>query len=1205
MCVETSREMSSKFCGKCGDTLFHDTDGVLCFQCLAANALKFFNESFAATTIGKVTALSGESRFGDYEIIEEIARGGMGVVFKARQLSQDRIVALKLIHSGPLSSLRSEARFLAEIEAVATLDHPHIVRILDAGTQDEMPFYTMKLVDGGSLAARQNRLFDKAGPRELVQRLVKVAHAVHYAHEHGIIHRDLKPSNVLLDSTGEPHVSDFGLAKRVDEQTELTFSGEILGTPAFMAPEQASGPPSLQTIAVDVYGLGAILFHCLCGRAPFVGKTALDILRKLETEDVVSPIAIRSSVDRDLAVITLKCLERDPRRRYVSALELAEDLERWLRNEPILARASSYREKLSKWSRRRPYAALALGVTGFFVSLLILQQGASYRRSLAEQTRTQIAQDRLVKTLTVSRVQRADDLVVAGRNGEAIANLAANLRDRPERLDSLSYLMSLIESQPFANQLGPSLKHRSDVWGVAFHPDGKRVATACYDNAGRIWSIETGTLTVPPLKHSKEVYRIDFSLDGKRVLTGSYDGTARVWDADTGEFISPALKHDGGLQVAYFDPVTQHIITSGADCVVRIWNGDGLGPPLRELIHDPKEGAIHVARRVPGENLMITASVRGHLWIWDLVSGQQLRELPSGFDYLSDVVMNPMGDRFLVLGQQNIGLWSTDSWQRKTLLPHGSTAWSAAFSDRGDRLATADAADVAIWNSINGNRIATLAHVGDSVSRTRASGDGDSFLFFNHNTISFFGYKPLRPRYPAIVMPFTVQDVYPGRDGRRLAVATKDRSITIWGLSEKVPSLPIYRTPEGQTADMVGFVLDLDGSSRLVFGDSGDSHIQVVSFLTPDAEPNRIDVGEKIQGFGEQPVGKWLEFYTVDSSKINLVDPESGKLNRIEQVSRNARADLSSDQQWLATQQVTGSELRLYSVPESRFVGAAMGLEKGLLSRQISPDSQLLAIGTNLGGIAVWRVKDQQRVGKVDGEWGGTQALAWAPTSDRLATGSEDGVLRLFRVNDQVAPEWEMGLNAAVRQVCFNPAGTQVISGTINGLIAVWDARTGERLTEEMGHDAEILRLEVDSKGRVLLAVSRDQTYRFWDLRSGTALTESLPWRGQNGLVRLSPDGIYYTCSRSDGGVELRPVPQPQTIDPPIPSWFPRFVEALGGIRLDLNDRIELLPWEERVTIIDQIRQMGTSTPLLRWTQSVIPDGGWEPRGSPEKEPRP
>jgi serine/threonine-protein kinase len=300
---------------------------------------------------------------GDYEVLSVLGQGGMGVVYRARQLSLNRLVALKMIRSAEFASPEQLRRFQNEAEAVATLDHPGIVPVYEVGQHGDQRYFSMKMIEGSGLD-RQLRDF-AARPREAARLVAEVADAVDHAHRRGILHRDLKPANILVDAQSHPHVTDFGLAKKIEGEDGLTVSGSIMGTPAYMAPEQALGRISQITTATDVYGLGAILYAVLTGQAPFGADSVLETLDQVRQRPPEPPSRRRPGVPRDLEVVCLKCLEKDPRRRYASAADLASDLRRWINGEPISARPVGRAVRTWMWAKRNPVpAALALALIG-------------------------------------------------------------------------------------------------------------------------------------------------------------------------------------------------------------------------------------------------------------------------------------------------------------------------------------------------------------------------------------------------------------------------------------------------------------------------------------------------------------------------------------------------------------------------------------------------------------------------------------------------------------------------------------------------------------------------------------------------------------------------------------------------------------------------------------------------------------------------
>ena len=364
---------ASSVCRRCGAKISNDATLEICPACLLRTGLDRFDDDSIAEVVdpghndgvpildGRKAARSAKilSDFGDYELLEEIGRGGQGIVYRAHQKSLNRTVALKVIGFGPWTTEAHLKRFRWEAEAAASLDHARIVPIYEVGERDGQCYFSMKLVEGGQLDEVVRR--EPMPIRQSAELIAKVARTVHYAHEHGILHRDIKPGNILLDKNGEPHLTDFGLARLVEAESTVTGTLEVLGTPSYMAPEQAVGNKAQLTSGTDVYGLGAVLYQLLTGHPPFAGGTTYETIKLLLESDPRQPRLLNPKIDRDLSTICLKCLEKDPQRRYSSALALAGDLEHWLKHEPIQAHRTGIFTRARKWVRRNRAITALIG----------------------------------------------------------------------------------------------------------------------------------------------------------------------------------------------------------------------------------------------------------------------------------------------------------------------------------------------------------------------------------------------------------------------------------------------------------------------------------------------------------------------------------------------------------------------------------------------------------------------------------------------------------------------------------------------------------------------------------------------------------------------------------------------------------------------------------------------------------------------------
>ncbi len=575
-------------CPSCGSALVADALEGLCPQCLLQAALEtapvgdrtlVFPATPPALPRSDPEALRNAVRFGDYELIQEIARGGMGVVWKARQISLNRIVAVKMILSGQFAGEAEVKRFRTEAEAAAQLQHPNIVAIHEIGENEGRHFFSMDFVQGQNMA---DLVGVKALEPEQAARYVKsIAEAVQFAHRRGVLHRDLKPQNVLIDADGRPRVTDFGLAKLTHGESSLTVSGTAMGSPSYMPPEQATGRNDRVGPASDVYSLGAILFELLTTRPPFLGATPLDIMKQVVEREPLPPRSLYPNVPADLDTICLKCLEKEPHRRYPTAQELADDLGRFLKHEPIRARPSTRRERAVKWVRRNPRVAgmgvvvLAVALIGFTAVWWQLQKTRAALR-LAGQNAIAEATARAVAVPFRFVGRHSNEVVFAVFSPDGRQVLSASHDGTAKLWDSFSG-QPVVTFTGHDGSLGPAqfsangrrvLTFGGDTQNRFPHqtPDGRRMlhtSSLRYgDQTARLWDARTGRQLLLITNAADQLSSAALSPDGARVVTSSLDGAARIWDATDGRLLHTLTGHLASARSAQFSSDGRRVVTT-------------------------------------------------------------------------------------------------------------------------------------------------------------------------------------------------------------------------------------------------------------------------------------------------------------------------------------------------------------------------------------------------------------------------------------------------------------------------------------------------------------------------------------------------------------------------------------------------------------------------------------------------------------------
>ncbi len=603
-----------------------------------------------------------------YDILGELGRGGMGVVYKARHQRLQRLVALKMILAGSHAGPSDVARFRTEAEAIARIQHANIIQIYEVGEHEGKPYFSLEYCGGGSLAQQNNGTpMTATDAARLVEMLVR---GVEAAHQAGVIHRDLKPANVLLRRKSEienpksenssdlgfriadfePKVTDFGLAKKVEGGSGLTQTGAVMGTPSYMAPEQAGGMTKQLGPAVDIYALGAILYELLTGRPPFKAATPLDTIMQVVSAEPVPPSRLQPKLPRDIETICLKCLHKEPARRYASAGALAEDLGRFLRGEPIEARPVGAVERGWRWCQRKPALAAVSGLAVAAVLLALVSLATAYvfvsgsrdqernqrlkAESLATENKHLADKETKAHTEADLRREKAEELALQvlfnsfhARAGDdpAVALLgtarllpqAAGLKNRA-LYDSMRLHLGAWRHQ--VHQLGHIVVHGNSVDRVVISTDGKMAATASQANL-RIWHTATGKSIGLPDVQKKGVSGVALSTDGRLALIGSRFKTAQVWDTATTEPFGPALEHPGQVLAVALSADGKTALTGSLDKTARLWDtatGKQIGQPF---VHP---FAVHGVALSADGKIALTGLYERTARLWATATGKQI-----------------------------------------------------------------------------------------------------------------------------------------------------------------------------------------------------------------------------------------------------------------------------------------------------------------------------------------------------------------------------------------------------------------------------------------------------------------------------------------------------------------------------------------------------------------------------------------------------
>ena len=985
--------------------------------------------------------------FGDYELLEEIARGGMGVVYKARQLSLNRIVALKMILSGQLAGEEEVKRFHMEAEAAAKLDHPGIVPIYEVGDHEGQHYFSMGFVEGRSLAARVVE-----GPlpeREVVELTLKLSEAISYAHSQGVIHRDVKPSNVLLDSEGQPRITDFGLAKRIGVDSGLTATGQVVGTPSFMSPEQAVGDVKSVGERADVYSLGATLYMLLTGRPPFQASTSVETLRQVRETEPVTPRRLNAAVDRDLETVCLKCLEKNPEQRYRTAADLEQDLRSWLDGEPIRARPIGPAGRMARWSRRQPVlagalAAIALSlIAGTLVSLHFafeaLEKGSRLEAELYVQ-RVNLAY-REWQANDVGRAKRLLDDCPKGYRGwewffcYRLCHQERFIFREHQSMDEVGYT------------------YATGVLDVAFHPDGERVASAGADGQVLIWETRTGKILDSLDGHEGKVIAVAFSPDGGTIASGGEDGVIRLWLAEDGSPIRTLEGHEAWVIDLAFSPDGGRIASGGGswgvyrasnDYTVRIWDvRDGR---LLHALSGHSDNVFGVAFGPKGRRIATGGQLDGTARVWDTVTGELVHRLDGYGNRVCAVAFDASG-RFVAVGGDysgDIALWRfEDNKIVRWFRGHSSIVRSLAFSADGERLSSASEDNtVKLWDANTGRNLRTFrGHEG--------------FV----NSVSYDTHRGL------------------------LASASDDATVRIWDTA----SGDEFRSLRGHTSFVDGVAVSPDGT-RIVSGSRLERKSEGELIVWDAATGKRIASSDGDGG------GVFCVAYNPDGREIvstgwgptvRFWDPETCTLLRRTRV-HTARvysvafhpggrliASGGDDPTVKIWEAATGKVVQEFSIHGD-----------GVRGVDFSHDGTRVALIARDDRVTVWDTESGRQQASLEAPCHphGGRHVTFSDDGRFLAAACRDSTVRLWR-SDTWQPVGDgilRGHTASVSRVVFSPDGTRLASAAYDKTTRLWDTTNGQELFVLRGSTTILFDLTFSPDGDSILSAGVDRTIRIW-----------------------------------------------------------------------------------------------------------------------------
>jgi WD40 repeat protein/serine/threonine protein kinase len=1002
------------------------------------------------------------TRIGHYELLELVGEGGMGLVYLADQKEPvKRRVALKIIKPG-MDSKQVIARFEAERQALALLDHPNVAHVLDAGTTPTgHPYFVMEYVKGVSITRYCDE--HKLSIEQRLRLFELVCEAVHHAHQKGIIHRDLKPSNILVslcDDRAVPKIIDFGIAKAVSQpltdKTFVTFQGELLGTPEYMSPEQVDLATQDVDTRSDIYSLGVVLYELLAGVLPLesecftkvglaeiqrtirevepaspsvrltqIGDKAGDIADRRGTQ--VAPLARR--LHRELEWIPLKAMRKDRCRRYKSASDMADDLRNYLDGNPLIAGPETVIYRVQKFVHRHAGSVATAAVVaaaivlGLIVSTILYLRAEAMRRD-AEAARAQEATARSrAEQAEMATQQKAEEL------RRALYTSAIQLADAKYRDGNIRHVRELLEACP--GDL------RGWEWNRLNHVMDQSVMTL--------------------RGHDSVVHSLDISPDGKRIVSAAHDATVRIWDAETGIQLAQFQDKSGDASCLTYSPDGKHIASGGLDGKVRIW--DALTGKERRVLSGHADAVRSVAFSPDGARIA-SGDNAGAIRVWDAATGLELKVLRGHEMYIRSVVYSPGGHRLLSAasgGQAKV--WDAATGSEMMVLDGASRA---SFSPDGKYIAGAGNNEVKLWDASTGNPVAVFGNQSGQIRALAFTGDS-RYVVFGGWTCAI----------------------------RIWDIATKSEVRTLRGHESQV--LHLVSTPDGKRLVSAAY----DGTIK-VWDLTGDPGRLIL------ASPDRS--GHVIAGIS--PDGRHIAAHVFWSDRIWVYDVARGA--QVGTLSKPGAqimsASLNASGRLIVSGNSDGS-LDIWDVETGAGLRTLHGHEGSVLSAAFTPDGKCVISGGMDQTIKVWNLESGRERITLMGHPDGVRSLACSPDGQHLVSGGTEGTLKLWDMATGAEVATLSGHGDGVISVAFSPQGQRIASASFDGLVKIWDAATGNEIQTLRGHNGLVQSVAYSPDGERIVSGGADHAVRLWDATTGVELLTIGGYESPIWSTMFTPDG--------------------------------------------------------------------------------------------------